>query len=83
MQRLARSFATVVESGGFKVAAFDTNQPTSSVTFLVKAGSRFESKPGAAHGLKNFAFKVCLLYIIVRFFSHNVAFGRAPRNDLL
>ncbi|OBZ74636.1 Cytochrome b-c1 complex subunit 2, mitochondrial [Grifola frondosa] len=25
--------------------------------FLVKAGSRFESKPGVAHALKNFAFK--------------------------
>ncbi|KAK1226824.1 ubiquinol-cytochrome c reductase core subunit 1 [Marasmius sp. AFHP31] len=56
-QRLARSFATVVDSAGVKVAAVDANQPTSSVTFLVKAGSRFEPKAGVAHGLKNFAFK--------------------------
>ncbi|KAJ7574845.1 Metalloenzyme, LuxS/M16 peptidase-like protein [Mycena floridula] len=56
-QRLARSFATVVESSGLKVAAVDTNQPSSSVTILVKAGSRYEPKPGVAHGLKNFAFK--------------------------
>ncbi|KIY69346.1 LuxS/MPP-like metallohydrolase [Cylindrobasidium torrendii FP15055 ss-10] len=55
--RLARSFATVVDSAGYKVASFDANQPTSSVTFLVKGGSRFETKPGVAHALKNFAFK--------------------------
>jgi ubiquinol-cytochrome c reductase core subunit 2 len=56
--RMARSFATVVDSAGVKVAAVDYGQPTSAVTFLVKAGSRFESKPGVAHALKNFAFKV-------------------------
>lgn len=33
------------------------NQPTSSVTVLVKAGSRFETKDGVANALKNFAFK--------------------------
>ncbi|KAG6908718.1 hypothetical protein DXG01_003563 [Tephrocybe rancida] len=56
--RLAsRSFATVVDSAGLKVAAADANQPTSSVTVLVKAGSRFETKPGVANALKNFAFK--------------------------
>ncbi|KIK66374.1 hypothetical protein GYMLUDRAFT_218498 [Collybiopsis luxurians FD-317 M1] len=52
-----RSFATVVDSAGIKVASVDNNQATSSVTFLVKAGSRFEPKAGVAHGLKNFAFK--------------------------
>ncbi|EEB87430.1 hypothetical protein MPER_15215 [Moniliophthora perniciosa FA553] len=57
VQRLARSFATVVDSAGVKVAAIDSNQPTSSVTLLVKAGSRFEPKAGVAHGLKHFAFK--------------------------
>jgi len=46
-----------VDTAGVKVAALDYGQPTSAVTFLVKAGSRFESKPGVAHGLKNFAFK--------------------------
>ncbi|KAK7448432.1 ubiquinol-cytochrome c reductase core subunit 1 [Stygiomarasmius scandens] len=57
VQRIARSFATVVDSAGVKVAAVDSNRPTTSVTFLVKAGSRFETKAGVAHGLKNFAFK--------------------------
>jgi hypothetical protein len=56
----SRKFATVVESGGFKVAAVDNNQPTSSVTVLVKAGSRYEpvGAAGVAHGLKGFAFRV-------------------------
>ncbi|KAF5349067.1 hypothetical protein D9757_012200 [Collybiopsis confluens] len=53
----ARSFATVVDSAGIKVASVDNNQPTSSVTFLLKAGSRYETKPGVAHALKNFSFK--------------------------
>lgn len=55
--RLARNFATVVDAAGVKVAAVDNGQPTSAVTFLVKGGSRFESKPGVAHALKGFAFK--------------------------
>jgi ubiquinol-cytochrome c reductase core subunit 2 len=54
----ARRFATVVDAGGVRVAATDADAPTASVTLLVKAGSRFESKPGQAHALKNFAFKV-------------------------
>lgn len=60
-KRLARSFATVVDSkaSGIKVAAIDNGQPTAAVTFLVKAGSRYEPGPGVAHALKNFAFKVC------------------------
>jgi hypothetical protein len=56
--RVARNFATVVDSAGIKVAAVDNGEATSSVTFLVKAGSRFENKPGVAHALQNFAFKV-------------------------
>ncbi|KAF7308631.1 Peptidase-M16 domain-containing protein [Mycena chlorophos] len=56
--RLARrSFATVVDTAGLKVAAIDSNQPTVSVTVLAKAGPRYQSKPGVAHALKNFAFK--------------------------
>lgn len=55
--RVARSFATVVDHAGVKVAAVDNGEATSSVTFLVKAGSRFENKPGVAHALQNFAFK--------------------------
>ncbi|KIM37896.1 hypothetical protein M413DRAFT_448163 [Hebeloma cylindrosporum] len=57
VQRIARSFATVIDTTGVKVAAVDHNQPTSSVTVLVKAGSRFEPKEGVANALKNFAFK--------------------------
>ncbi|EAU87908.1 ubiquinol-cytochrome C reductase complex core protein 2 [Coprinopsis cinerea okayama7 len=52
-----RNFATVVESNGVKVAAVDNGTPTSSLTVLVKAGSRYESKQGVANALKNFAFK--------------------------
>ncbi|EIW56375.1 ubiquinol-cytochrome C reductase complex core protein 2 [Trametes versicolor FP-101664 SS1] len=52
-----RTFATVVDSAGVKVAAADNGEATSAVTFIVKAGSRFESKPGVAHALKNYAFK--------------------------
>ncbi|TFK48170.1 LuxS/MPP-like metallohydrolase [Heliocybe sulcata] len=55
--RLARSFATVVDSAGVKVASVDYGQPTSAVTLLVKAGSRYQTKPGVAHALKNFAFR--------------------------
>ncbi|KAI0040054.1 hypothetical protein FA95DRAFT_1550143 [Auriscalpium vulgare] len=56
--RLARGFATVVDaSSGVKVAAIDNGQATSSVTVLLKAGSRYETKPGVAHVLSNFAFK--------------------------
>lgn len=65
LQRIGRSFATVVNSAGLKVAAIDHNQPTSAVTILVKAGSRFESKPGVANALKNFAFKVSNFKTIV------------------
>lgn len=61
VQRIARSFATAVDSAGVRVAAVDNNQTTSAVTVLVKAGSRYEPKPGVAHALKNFAFKVCPL----------------------
>jgi ubiquinol-cytochrome c reductase core subunit 2 len=54
-----RQYATVSDAavGGVKVAAIDAGQPTSSVTVVVKAGSRFETTPGVAHCLKNFAFK--------------------------
>jgi ubiquinol-cytochrome c reductase core subunit 2 len=68
--RLARrSFATAVDVGGLKVAAIDSNQPTVAVTFLAKAGPRYQQKPGVAHALKNFAFKVR----ISLFFSSKVA----------
>lgn len=68
--RLRRNFATVVDTAGFKLAAVDNGQPTSAVTFLIKAGSRYEPKPGLSHVLKNFAFKVCLMLCIIFKFSH-------------
>ena len=58
--RISRTYATVVDSAGIKVAAVDNGQATSSVTVLVKAGSRYEPKPGVANVLKNFAFRVNL-----------------------
>lgn len=64
VQRVAtRSFASVVESSGVKVAAVETPASTASVTVLVKAGSRYEPKEGVANALKNFAFKVSLLWV--------------------
>ncbi|CEL59165.1 ubiquinol-cytochrome c reductase core subunit 2 [Rhizoctonia solani AG-1 IB] len=54
---LRRSFATAVDASGVSVAAVDHGQPTAAVTVLVKAGSRYETQPGIAHLLKNFAFK--------------------------
>ncbi|EKM52276.1 uncharacterized protein PHACADRAFT_260537 [Phanerochaete carnosa HHB-10118-sp] len=55
--RAVRNFATVVDAAGVKIAAADNGEPTSTVTFLVKAGSRYQNKPGIAHALTNFAFK--------------------------
>lgn len=54
-----RQLATAVETPAFKIAARQNGQPTASVTVVVKAGSRFEpaGANGAAHVLKNFAFK--------------------------
>ena len=53
-----RCFATVVDASGIRVAAVDHGQPSTTLTVVVKAGSRHESKPGVAHLLKNYAFKV-------------------------
>jgi ubiquinol-cytochrome c reductase core subunit 2 len=76
VQCIARSFATAVDSAGLKVAALDNNQPTSAVTILIKAGSRYEPKPGVAHALKNFAFKVCFLWN-----SHIVSLRRTEHGE--
>ncbi|GJJ09083.1 hypothetical protein Clacol_003305 [Clathrus columnatus] len=53
----ARHFATVTDTSGFKIIAADNGQSTTSVSFVVKAGSRYEPKPGLAHVLRNFGFK--------------------------
>jgi ubiquinol-cytochrome c reductase core subunit 2 len=53
-----RTYATsVADSAGVKVAGVDLGQPTTSISVVVKAGSRYETLPGVAHALKNFAFK--------------------------
>ena len=66
--RLARRFATAVDAAGVKVAAADNGEATASVTFLVKAGSRYEATtPGVAHVLQNFAYKVRLDLVRERF----------------
>ncbi|KAF9513542.1 hypothetical protein BS47DRAFT_1344183 [Hydnum rufescens UP504] len=49
-------FATVSESL-LKVSVVDGGRPAASVSLVLKAGPRFEAKPGLAHVLKNFAFK--------------------------
>ncbi|KAF8762037.1 LuxS MPP-like metallohydrolase [Rhizoctonia solani] len=43
---LKRSFATTVDAAGVSVAAVDHGQPTTAVTVLVKAGSRYETQQG-------------------------------------
>ncbi|KIJ41923.1 hypothetical protein M422DRAFT_229429 [Sphaerobolus stellatus SS14] len=53
----SRSFYSLTQAAGLPVATFDNGQSTSSVTFLVKAGSRYQDKPGVAHTLKSFGFK--------------------------
>lgn len=59
---LKRTYATVSDVSGVKVAGIENgSRPgTTTVTVVVKAGSRYESKPGVAHVLKSFAFKVSL-----------------------
>ena len=56
-----RSYATVSEAAGVKVVGIDSGvlpAATTSITVVVKAGARYETQPGIAHVLKNFAFKV-------------------------
>jgi len=57
---LKRGYATVSDVCGVKVVGIQNgSRPgTCSVTVVANAGSRYESKPGVAHVLKTFAFKV-------------------------
>ena len=80
--RNARRFATVVDSAGVKVAAADNGEATTAVTFLVKAGSRYETKPGVAHALKNFAFKVGVRLDLVLRVRVLMTGSRAPTSVL-
>lgn len=60
-----RSYAThapafsVTQASGVRVAASsDEGKPTSAISVIVKAGSRYEPAPGMSHVLKNLVFKV-------------------------
>ncbi|GAA6024462.1 hypothetical protein JCM11491_001159 [Sporobolomyces phaffii] len=59
----ARSYATpsslfsVHEANGVKVASSESSAPTSAISLVIKAGSRYEPAPGVAHVLKNSLFK--------------------------
>lgn len=82
---LRRSYATaanVSEAAGVKVLGIDNGlrPATSSVSVIVRAGSRYETAPGVAHVLKNFAFKVRRHepeWALVC--AHSCAFARARR----
>ncbi|KZV63419.1 LuxS/MPP-like metallohydrolase [Peniophora sp. CONT] len=52
----ARGYATAADGFASKTTVFESVKPTASVTFLLKAGARYEQKPGTAHLLSNFAF---------------------------
>ncbi|GAA5974204.1 hypothetical protein JCM11641_003324 [Rhodosporidiobolus odoratus] len=60
---LTRGYATpssvfaVQDVNGIKVASADEGHPTSSISVVVNAGSRYEPAPGVAHVLKNSLFK--------------------------
>ena len=66
----ARSMATearqafsfdVREVSGIKVASRDDGRPTTSLSVVIKAGSRYESAPGVAHLLEKFAYQVSVV----------------------
>ena len=61
-----RAYATVSDVSGVKVAGIENgSRPgTTSITVVVKGGSRYESKPGVAHVLKTFSFKVRLMSLM-------------------
>ncbi|KAF8242288.1 LuxS/MPP-like metallohydrolase [Wilcoxina mikolae CBS 423.85] len=47
----------VGDAAGVKVASRDDGGPTTSLAVVVRGGSRYETAPGLAHGLTNWAFK--------------------------
>lgn len=49
---------TVSEIGGVKVAARDDGGPTTGLSIVLRAGSRYCPLPGGAHLLEKFAWKV-------------------------
>lgn len=56
--RAASTVAVSQVSPNIKVTAFDEGAHTSSLSVILKAGSRFENAAGVANVLKNSAFKV-------------------------
>jgi predicted Zn-dependent peptidase len=85
LTRSTRAYATsvnVTDAAGVKVAGIDAGQPTTSISVVVKAGSRYETLPGVAHALKNFAFKVSLggLMVGMRVFWAGVWFRDQARD---
>lgn len=61
-----RGFAAVASSGAFetsdanglKVASRDAHGPTTKLSIVAKAGTRYQPLPGLTVGLEEFAFKV-------------------------
>ncbi|KAI5787117.1 Metalloenzyme, LuxS/M16 peptidase-like protein [Geopyxis carbonaria] len=47
----------VGDASGVKVSSRDDGSPTTSLAFVVRGGSRYQTAPGLAHGLASFAFK--------------------------
>lgn len=80
VNRSTRTYATsIADSAGVKVAGVDLGQPTTSISVVVKAGSRYETLPGVAHALKNFAFKVSLR---VRSYAFGNRMGEEDRHSI-
>lgn len=49
---------SVGNASDIKVASRDDGRPTTSLAVVIRGGSRYQTAPGMAHGLANFAFKV-------------------------
>jgi ubiquinol-cytochrome c reductase core subunit 2 len=44
---------------GIKYASRDLPGPTTTLTVVAKAGTRYQTQPGYSDALEKFAFKVC------------------------
>lgn len=61
-----RGYATAIgNENGYKIAASNFGQATASLSLVLKAGTRYETKPGVASILKGYAFKVRVMTISV------------------
>lgn len=63
---LKAGYATAVTktSNGVRVATLDESSPAASVSLVINAGARYEpkDKAGIAHFVKNFGFKVAIMF---------------------